>query len=108
MHRPIITILLLAVVLLACGANDKEKTTADPIDASNPMAPGKAKGDQEQSAKKTATADTTPACMHCGATCGLAPICVCEPGTSDGCPARGGPVAGMATGTPAPLSCSQV
>ena len=81
MHRPIITILLLSVVLLACGANDKEKTTADPIDASNPMAPGKAKGDQEQSAKKTATADTTPACMHCGATCGLAPICVCEPGT---------------------------
>jgi hypothetical protein len=23
----------------------------------------------------------TPACMHCGATCGLSPICVCEPGT---------------------------
>lgn len=22
-----------------------------------------------------------PACMHCGATCGLEPICVCEPGT---------------------------
>ena len=22
-----------------------------------------------------------PACMHCGATCGLAPVCVCEPGT---------------------------
>ena len=81
MHRPIITILLLSVVLLACGANDKEKTTADPIDASNPMAPGKAKGDQEQPAKKTAKAGTTPACMHCGATCGLTAICVCEPGT---------------------------
>ena len=81
MHRPIITILLLSAVSLACGANDKEQTTADPIDASNQKAPGKAKGDQEQSAKKAAKADTTPACMHCGATCGLTAICVCEPGT---------------------------
>ena len=81
MYRPIITILLLSAVLLACGANDKEKTTADPIDASHQKAPGKAKGDQDQPAKKTAKADTTPACMHCGATCGLTPICVCEPGT---------------------------
>jgi hypothetical protein len=89
MHRPIITILLLSAVLLACGANDKEKTTADPIDASNQKAPGKAKGDQEPSAKKTAKADTTPACMHCGATCGLAAICVCEPGTSGWVPDAG-------------------
>ena len=81
MHRQIITILLLSAVVLACGANDKEKTTADPTDASNQKAPGKAKGDQEPSAKKTAKADKTPACMHCGATCGLTAICVCEPGT---------------------------
>lgn len=25
--------------------------------------------------------DEPPACMQCGATCGLVPICVCEPGT---------------------------
>jgi hypothetical protein len=61
-----ITCLLLAVVLLACGADGKEKTadkdkTADKKDAS----------------KK----DEKPACMHCGATCGLVPVCVCEPGT---------------------------
>ena len=55
-----ITPLLLAVVLLACGAADKDKA-ADKKDAS-------------QKAEK-------PACMHCGATCGLAPICVCEQGT---------------------------
>jgi hypothetical protein len=61
-----ITALLLTVALLACGADGKEKTadkdkTADKKDAS----------------KK----DEKPACMHCGATCGLVPICVCESGT---------------------------
>lgn len=81
MHRPIITILLLFAVSLASGANDKEQTAADPIAVGNQQAPGKAKGDQGPSAKKTAKADTTPACRHCGATCGLAAICVCEPST---------------------------
>lgn len=90
MHRQIVTILLLSAVLLACGAADKEKkekAAADPTDAGEQPAPGKGKGDDKgkgdkgQSAKKTAKADTNPACMHCGATCGLAAICVCEPGT---------------------------
>lgn len=27
------------------------------------------------------TAEKPPACMHCGATCGLEPVCVCKPGT---------------------------
>ena len=57
MNRPTITAMLLAVALLACGAADKEK------------APDKPK------------AADKPNCMHCGATCHLVPICVCEPGT---------------------------
>lgn len=45
MHRPIITILLLFAVSLASGANDKEQTTAEAINASSQQALGKAKGD---------------------------------------------------------------
>jgi hypothetical protein len=63
MHKPIITAMLLTAVLLACGAADKEKAADKPKDSS------KSKEDEK------------PACMHCGATCGLTPICVCEPGT---------------------------
>lgn len=63
MHKPIITAMLLTAVLLACGAADKEKGADKPKDSS------KSKEDEK------------PACMHCGATCGLTPICVCEPGT---------------------------
>jgi hypothetical protein len=81
MHRPIITILLLSAVVLTCGANDKEKTAADPSEAGSQKAPGKAKSEQGESGKKTAKADKIPACTHCGATCGLTAICVCEPGT---------------------------
>ncbi|NBT12288.1 MAG: hypothetical protein EBS56_01620 [Planctomycetia bacterium] len=55
MHKPAITALLLAGALSACGAADK------PADKPKERKP--------------------PACMHCGATCGLAPVCVCEPGT---------------------------
>lgn len=55
------TALLLTVALFACGAADKK-------DAS--------KKDADKDKK-----DTPPACMHCGSTCGLVPICVCEPGT---------------------------
>ena len=55
-----ITALLLTVALLACGAADKEKTAG-----------------KNDASKK----DERPACMHCGGTCGLVPICVCEPGT---------------------------
>ena len=57
-HRGIAAMLLVAV--LACaGAADK---------------PAEKKKDDGQ--KKD-----PPACMHCGATCGLRPICVCKPGT---------------------------
>jgi phosphate-selective porin OprO/OprP len=80
-YKPTITILLLSAVLLACGATGKEKTAADPSDAGKPQAPAKAKEDKGPSAEKATKADKKPACMHCGATCGLAAICVCEPGT---------------------------
>ena len=67
----------------AHGAADKE-TAAD-------KRPGKttAKGtdkpqDKDQDKDKDKDKDKAaakPACMHCGATCGLVPVCVCEPGT---------------------------
>ena len=81
MPRQLSTLLLLSAVVFACGASDKEKTVADPIEAGSQKAAGKAKGDQGESGKKAAKAAKTPACMHCGATCGLTAICVCEPGT---------------------------
>ena len=81
MHKPTITILLLSAVLLACGATGKEKAAADPSDTGKPQASAKAKEDKGPSAEKATKADKKPACMRCGATCGLAAICVCEPGT---------------------------
>lgn len=51
MEKPLVVALLTAVALLACGAAAKKEP------------------------------DKPPACMHCGATCGLEPICVCEPAT---------------------------
>ena len=61
-----ITSLLLAVALLACGADGKDKT------------PDKGKKAEKKDATKK---DEKPACMHCGGTCGLVPVCFCEPGT---------------------------
>lgn len=83
MRKPMITPMLLAVALLACGAADKEKTTDKPQDAGKPKTAEKAKGkeDKGKDDKEKSKPDEKPACMHCGATCGLAPICVCEPGT---------------------------
>jgi hypothetical protein len=88
MHKPIITPLLLTAVLLACGAADKEKATDKPKDSSQPKVAEKAKDkidkgtdDKAKEDKEKSKKDEKPACMHCGATCGLAPICVCEPGT---------------------------
>ena len=65
MRRPIIIPLVLAAALLACGAADKGKA-------------GSANDADKKAADKK---DERPACMHCGATCGLVPICICEPGT---------------------------
>lgn len=59
-----IAVLCFALALLACGAADKGKEK-------DPQAATK---DKKKEAEK-------PACMRCGATCGLAPVCVCEPGT---------------------------
>ena len=72
MHRPIITAMLLAAALLACGAADKDKA------ADKPKASTKEKDKDNKDKSKD---DKKPACMHCGATCCLEPICVCEPGT---------------------------
>ena len=55
-----ITAMLLAAVLFTSGAADKPKAQDD---------------------EATSKQDEQPACMHCGATCRLVPICVCEPGT---------------------------
>jgi len=75
MHRPRETVFLLAVILLACGAAASEKTATAPPDSTKPKAAGK----QEAAGKQTAP--PKPACMHCGATCRLVPVCVCEPST---------------------------
>lgn len=68
LNRGLVAILLAAVVV-SSGADMKDGKQSD---EKKPAA--KAKKDEEKK-------DDTPACMHCGATCGLAPVCVCEPGT---------------------------
>jgi hypothetical protein len=43
---------------------------------------GKKAGSKEEDGGKDKEGDSgPPACIHCGATCGLTAICVCEPGT---------------------------
>jgi hypothetical protein len=64
-HRGLVAALLAAVVV-SSGADTKDAKTAE-----------SKKGGAKAPEKK----DAVPACMHCGATCGLAPACVCEPGT---------------------------
>jgi hypothetical protein len=94
---------LVAIVLLAWsasndarGAANKEKAADKPAEtaAVREKDAGKAKVDakgkdtsKEKDKGKTPDKDAKkkeeekPACMHCGATCGLAAVCVCEPGT---------------------------
>ena len=60
-HRGLVAALL-AVVVVSSGADTKDAKKAEP----------------KKAAEKK---ESAPACMHCGAICGLAPVCVCEPGT---------------------------
>ena len=46
-------------------------------------AEGDAKAKAKKDPKKATAGDEKPACMRCGATCGLEPVCVCEPGTKN-------------------------
>ncbi|MFM8985864.1 MAG: hypothetical protein ACKONH_07380, partial [Planctomycetia bacterium] len=64
-------LVVVAVVLLAW-------TPSVPAAESKPAAqePKAAKQDSREQAERE-----RPACMHCGATCGLVPVCVCKPGT---------------------------
>jgi hypothetical protein len=57
----------------ALGGNKRGEGTRDE---------GKEAGSKEEDGGKDKERDSgPPACMHCGATCGLTAICVCEPGT---------------------------
>lgn len=42
---------------------------------------GAASPEQTKTSEKGTGASTAPACLRCGATCGLEPICVCSSGT---------------------------
>jgi hypothetical protein len=78
MHRPRETIFLLAVILLACGAGASEKTVTNAGDPNTPKAAAKPPAANDKTASPN---HAKPACMHCGATCRLVPVCVCEPST---------------------------
>lgn len=49
-----------------------------PAAAEKPAGKGAEKGTEKGAEKE---AEERPACMHCGATCGLVAVCVCKPGT---------------------------
>ena len=79
---PLVVGALLAwgAVLPAHGASDKE--TAADKQPDKPSAKGQDKDKpQDKDKEKKSQEEGKPACMHCGATSGLAPICMCEPGT---------------------------
>lgn len=88
-HRLAVAVVGLALIVggaaaIARAADSMDKAAAAPTDKAK--AGSKDKGDDR--AKKTAekaaekeTKEQEPACLHCGATCGLEPVCVCEPGT---------------------------
>jgi hypothetical protein len=78
MHQPSETGILLAVILLTCGAAASEKATTTPGDSTTAKAAAKPQAADDKTASPN---HAKPACMHCGATCGLVPVCVCEPGT---------------------------
>ena len=78
MHQPSETGILLAVILLTCGAAASEKATTTPGDSTTAKAAAKPQAADDKTASPK---HAKPACMHCGATCGLVPVCVCEPGT---------------------------
>lgn len=83
------TLLVAGVILVwgtphvAHGAADKEtaagKQSEKPEAKANDKPQDKDKDKDKD--KKKSPEEGKPACMHCGATCGLAPVCVCEPGT---------------------------
>jgi hypothetical protein len=83
MTKPPITVVLVTLALLAGGvaavangAGEKEKA----VDTAKEK-PGEKASSKDKDKDKKAKEDPKPACMHCGATCCLVAICVCEPGT---------------------------
>jgi hypothetical protein len=91
MTRPIIAAMLLAIALPVGGAGADGPAKAPSAAEGKADAKGdrKGKGDAEgdgkgkaaKDPKQAASGDEKPACMRCGATCGLEAVCVCEPGT---------------------------
>ncbi len=75
--QPVIRLVVVAAVLLAVTRSAttaaESKSAKEPPAANGPKA---AKQDAREKAERE-----RPACMHCGATCGLVPVCVCTPGT---------------------------
>lgn len=91
MNRLLIAAVLLAIAMPVGGAaaDGPSKATSAVAGKADAKGDRKGKGDAEADAKgkaakdpkKASSGDEKPACMRCGATCGLEPICVCEPGT---------------------------
>ena len=88
-RRPVIRTAAVAAVLLAVAFLPGLVGHGRAADGSGTSGDGtRAKADQPTTAgtgAKGAAGDSVagkpPACRHCGATCGLEPVCVCRPGT---------------------------
>lgn len=77
---------MVATAAVACAAPPQGGPTriaADETKSSEAKSDDKDKGGDEggDRDKDKAGDSGPPACLHCGATCGLTPICVCERGT---------------------------
>ena len=73
---------LVVVALVAWGSAHTAHAAADTEKAADKQlekAPAQGKDNARDKGKNRE--EGKPACMHCGATCGLEPVCVCEPGT---------------------------
>jgi hypothetical protein len=68
---------------LALAADTPKEQAKEPAPAKAPAKGTEKDKDKakDKSKDKEKEKDKPPACMHCGATCGLEAVCVCECGT---------------------------
>lgn len=74
--QPVIRLVVVAAVLLPLMRSGPAAPESKPAEAK----PAKERKDAKQEPREKAERER-PACMHCGATCGLVPMCICTPGT---------------------------
>ena len=78
---PLVMLVMLVMPAAALGLSGLQAPAAEKP-AGKEAGKGVEKGGDKAAEKSADTSEAKrPACMHCGATCGLEAVCVCRPGT---------------------------